>query len=255
MAIGERINRMKLIFIRHGDPDYKNDCLTEKGRREADLLAGRFESLHADYCYISPLGRAQETAGACLKALEGTDKLPVETCDWLREFSPQVLRPNRPDIPGICWDWLPEDWTVCGELYDYNRWAENPVFSKAGVREEADRVYAEFEKLLNRHGYVSEGKYFRAARPNDDTIVFFCHFGITALLLSYLFKISPMVLWQSCITLTTSVTTVVTEERIEGKASFRMVTMGDVSHLVAGGEEPSFSGRFCEMYSNENERH
>ena len=30
---------MRLIFIRHGDPDYVHDTLTEKGKREAELLA------------------------------------------------------------------------------------------------------------------------------------------------------------------------------------------------------------------------
>ena len=30
---------MRLLFIRHGDPDYVNDTLTEKGRIEARLLA------------------------------------------------------------------------------------------------------------------------------------------------------------------------------------------------------------------------
>ena len=30
---------MKLIFIRHGEPDYSIDSLTEKGFREARLLA------------------------------------------------------------------------------------------------------------------------------------------------------------------------------------------------------------------------
>ena len=30
---------MKIRFIRHGDPDYGNDTLTEKGRKEAQLLA------------------------------------------------------------------------------------------------------------------------------------------------------------------------------------------------------------------------
>ena len=29
---------MRLIFIRHGDPDYKNDDVTEKGKREVELL-------------------------------------------------------------------------------------------------------------------------------------------------------------------------------------------------------------------------
>ncbi len=32
---------MRIIFIRHGDPDYQNDSLTKKGIREAKLLSQR----------------------------------------------------------------------------------------------------------------------------------------------------------------------------------------------------------------------
>ncbi|MCH5213094.1 MAG: hypothetical protein J1G06_08760 [Oscillospiraceae bacterium] len=32
---------MKLIFIRHGDPDYANDTITERGRVEAEALVSR----------------------------------------------------------------------------------------------------------------------------------------------------------------------------------------------------------------------
>ena len=35
----------------------------------------------------------------------------------------------------------------------------------------------------------------------------------------------------------------------------RMSSFGDISHLYAAGEEPSFAARFCETYSNMNERH
>lgn len=48
---------MRIIFIRHGDPDYVNDSLTEKGVREAELLAKRvakWENITQFYC--SPLG-------------------------------------------------------------------------------------------------------------------------------------------------------------------------------------------------------
>ena len=27
---------MRLVIIRHGDPDYRNDSLTEKGKREGE---------------------------------------------------------------------------------------------------------------------------------------------------------------------------------------------------------------------------
>ena len=45
---------MRILLIRHGDPDYVNDTLTEKGRREAALLAKRAVSMNMGECYKSP---------------------------------------------------------------------------------------------------------------------------------------------------------------------------------------------------------
>ena len=59
---------MKLMIIRHGDPDYELDSLTEKGRREAGLLAKRLVNEQIDHYYLSPLGRALATAEYTLKA-------------------------------------------------------------------------------------------------------------------------------------------------------------------------------------------
>ena len=53
---------MRLLFIRHGDPDYEHDSLTPKGEREAELLADKMEGEQLTHIYISPLGRAQRTA-------------------------------------------------------------------------------------------------------------------------------------------------------------------------------------------------
>ena len=51
---------MRLLFVRHGDPDYVNDTLTEKGHREAKLLADIIEQYRIDEVYQSPLGRAKD---------------------------------------------------------------------------------------------------------------------------------------------------------------------------------------------------
>ncbi|MBQ1268927.1 MAG: histidine phosphatase family protein, partial [Clostridia bacterium] len=53
---------MRLLFIRHADPDYSIDSLTAKGFEEAELLAEKLKSEKIDYAYVSPLGRAQKTA-------------------------------------------------------------------------------------------------------------------------------------------------------------------------------------------------
>ena len=57
---------MKLLLIRHGDPDYEHDDLTEVGRREAALLAERIAPMPIREYYVSPLGRAKATAAPTL---------------------------------------------------------------------------------------------------------------------------------------------------------------------------------------------
>lgn len=269
---------MKLIIIRHGDPDYQNDSLTEKGKREAELLADRVSRMKIDRIYVSPLGRARDTAKACIRKMpyvcgldtdlsaepesyidsttgEEKKKIVPVTLEWLREFKPVIHRPDEPDSWHICWDWMPEDWTKEDILYDYENWTKHPVFEASEVGKEVQYVYSEFEKLLADLGYVRQGRYFRAEKPNNDTIVFFCHFGLESVLLSYLLHIPTMLIWQGFIAAPTSVTTIYTEERREGKAYFRVAGFGDISHLYAGDEPPAFSGRFCECFTNKDERH
>ncbi|MBR5938159.1 MAG: histidine phosphatase family protein [Clostridiales bacterium] len=238
---------MKILIVRHGDPNYENDCLTEVGKREVELLSERMKGIKADYCYCSPLGRAKETATPCLEKMG----MEAEELTWLREFAPKV---QRTDKLGVAWDWIPADWMTMPYAFDFDKWTEYPALQDAHVREERDWVYSEFDKLLRKHGYQKEGKWFRAVHPNNDTIVLFCHYGLEAVLLSYLLNLSPFVMWHAMMAAPTSVTTVVTEERREGIAQFRMLSFGDCSHLLAAGVEPSFSGRFRECYTNEYER-
>ncbi len=46
---------MKLIFIRHGEPDYSIDSLTEKGWREAELLSKKLSKLDIKDFYVTSL--------------------------------------------------------------------------------------------------------------------------------------------------------------------------------------------------------
>ena len=58
---------MKLLFIRHGDPDYTIDSLTEKGWKEAEFLSEKIAALDVRDFYVSPLGRAKDTASCTRK--------------------------------------------------------------------------------------------------------------------------------------------------------------------------------------------
>lgn len=240
---------MKLLIIRHGDPDYANDTLTEVGHKEADLLAKFLNDKKIDKIYVSPLGRAQKTAEYTCKA-KGMD---ATTLDWLREFPAKVKKPNPDD--SVAWDWLPADWTAVEEFFDRKEWLTNPAMQAAGVPETYATVMAGLDALLAEHGYVREGNAYRVTNSNEETIALFCHFGLECVLLSRLINVSPMVLWHGTCAAPTSVTTLYTEERRKGIAYFRMAEFGSVAHLTLGGQEPSFSARFCETYDRIDQRH
>ena len=58
---------MKILIVRHADPDYSIDSLTEKGKIEAELLSQRLTKLDIKDFYVSILGRARDTADYTLK--------------------------------------------------------------------------------------------------------------------------------------------------------------------------------------------
>lgn len=241
---------MKLLIIRHGDPDYAMDSLTETGWLEAELLANRLSKLNVKAFYVSPLGRAKDTASLTLKRMGRT----VEECLWLREFSARIQKPWAEHI-GCAWDWLPNEWTKEKRFFERDSWAATETMVKSHVMEEADWIIQEFDHFLEEYGYKRENDYYRVEKANEDTLVLFCHFGVECLMLSHLLNVSPMVLWHGFCAAPSSVTTVVTEERRKGIASFRVTSFGDVSHLYAAGQEPSFAARFCEVYDREDQRH
>lgn len=240
---------MKLLIIRHGDPNYEIDSLTEKGWKEAEMLAERIAPLDIKAYYVSPLGRAKDTASLTLKKA-GRE---AEVLPWAREYNTRILGENgERRIP---WDMLPEKWTAVPEYYDKDKWYDVPVMKEAGMEEGLRWVWDGLDELLARHGYKREGMYYRAEKPNEDTIAIFCHFGVECVMLGHLLGISPMALWHGFMAAPTSVTTVNTEERRDGIASFRVSAFGDISHLYVKGEEPAFAGRFCETFANTEQRH
>lgn len=252
---------MKILIIRHGDPNYVLDTLTPKGEVEATLLAKYLKDRPIDSFYLSPLGRAQKTAEYTLNQMGRTG----ETLDWLREFPAKVrvwedegLQRGLPyswddneGEPRICWDILPSYFAEHPELYHKDAWRDSVICRHSETVERYADVAKGLDEVLARHGYVRDGVNYRVEKSNDDTIVFFCHFGVECVMLSHLFGVSPFVLWHNLIALPTSVTTLCSEEREQGIAIFRASGFGDLSHLALGSHEPSFSGRYCERFEDD----
>ncbi len=256
---------MRLLFIRHADPDYTNDSLTPTGRKEAELLAKAAPDMNLGTCYVSPLGRAQETARYCMETTGKT----AETLDWLQEFPSnldlekavdfqdaytRVTKDGQPRVP-VFWDIKPSFWTEEPIYMDPVHWRESPLALECDIASPYDHVTAEFDRLLATFGYVREGGHYRVEKESTETLTFFCHFAISSALISHLWNVSPFTLWFNTITPPTGVSELFSEERVQGFARFRAQRIGDISHLYAGGTGASFSGRFCECFSQADLRH
>lgn len=237
---------MRILLIRHGDPNFEIDGLTEKGKREVELLTKRLVKENISKIYSSPRGRARLTAEPTAKALG----MEIEIVELMQEFNYKRMRLPYREGTAIAWEILPEYMNSQPDAYEPGRWQKMPSIEESEIYEGYQEVCREFDAVLARHGYERDGYNYKATNPNHDTIAIFCHGGIIAMLLSHLMNCSPYSTWQHACALSSSVTTIYTEERREGAVLMRITGFSDVSHLYAGGEEPSFSARFCECYTD-----
>ena len=235
---------MRILLIRHAEPDYSVDSLTPKGRVEAELLSRRLERYTIRDFYVSPLGRARDTAAFTLSRM-GRE---AEVLPWLQEFRGRYPDPET-GRPRIAWDLKPRIWTAFPGVLDIRTWTDQPLYDQGNVREIWKELTDGADALMARYGCRKDGPVWLCDRSTDDTIALFCHFGISMAFLAYLTDVSPMLLWHRTLTHPSSVTEVVSEERIPGELSFRVTKLGDLTHLEAAGEPRSNAGLYPECYT------
>lgn len=234
---------MRLIFVRHAEPDYSVDSLTTKGRLEAELLSRRLARLDVKAFYTSPMGRAKDTAAPTLRRMNRTARI----LPWLAEFRGRFFdeEKGRNVIP---WDLRPRFYQAHPNLADRETWLNEPIFDDGTVRDIWQESCDGLDSLLAEHGYIRDGRLYRCENNRPDALVFFCHFGIATALAAHLIGMSPVALWQGFCMQPSSVTTLITEERVKGEVVFRCMQYGDLSHLYAADEPYSTAALFAECY-------
>ena len=177
---------MRLIFVRHGEPDYEHDCLTERGRIQAEAAAERLREEGIEEIYASPLGRAAETAAVTAEALG----LPVKTLDYMRELHWGSVDGTPLPRNGHPWDLADLLATEGFDLTD-PAWREHPYFSNNIVTAEADSVARQTDGWLLSLGYERRGAYYRCVRPDDTqkAVALFSHGGSSAAAMGHILNL------------------------------------------------------------------
>lgn len=181
---------MYLFFVRHGAPDYENDCLTEEGKKQAKALADRFALLGLDKIYSSSMGRAVETAAYTADKLN----LGVEKCDFARE---DLAGAEFGIVRNGSWNWCFWDKETVtlfksAEIKALgDHWYDSPRFSGTNYKSGITRIKkstVEFMKGLG-YSYNKDTGYYSAEKRIYDRVAIFAHGGFSMAFISCLLNI------------------------------------------------------------------
>lgn len=165
---------MRLIFVRHGEPDYRNDCLTEKGVIQAMATAERLHDEPIKAIYCSPMGRARQTASFTAE----DHKLPIQILEYMHEID----WGDKVEGAGIPWrghPWMLSDWLLSEhpEYVGSQAWKEHPYFRDNICLDNYNMITENFDEFLRGFGLIRKDGLYFCEKPCDDTIALFAHGG------------------------------------------------------------------------------
>lgn len=229
---------MLLYLIRHGEPDYSTDTLTEKGKKQAELCADRLAVSGIDRIFSSPMGRARETA----QPLAGRLNLPVGIEEWAYEIGEEskILFPDGKMRTQSCL---------------------SPAFLHAeryrglDVETSLAEVYGvSHESFVERYRQLSEGVdgflaklgyerradgLYEAVAPNEEHVALFCHCGMMRILLSHIYHVPHQFFAATLFCNYTGITILDFDSRDGRLLVPQLFSYGDTGHLYANGERPN----------------
>lgn len=227
---------MKIIFVRHGHPDYKSGHLTPLGHLHAEAAAKRLVADGIEKIYSSPLTRAIETAEYTAKALG----LEVEILECIREIGWGSVDEEPIMEKGHPWN-IADRFSEAGESLLDPDWREHDPWNRNRVLTRIDEVIEGFDAFMETQGYQREGETYRVIGENTDhTIAIFGHGGSFTAIFAHLMNI-PFPL--ACRAFDLNFTNITVARFDNTKDTFctpRFEAIGDAAHIAGIKAENTF---------------
>ncbi len=225
---------MKIYLVRHGDPDYENDTLTERGHREAEALVAYLRAEGINQIFSSPLGRARDTARHAAESLG----LEVMVEPWMTELDLRTESNGRESA----WDIHGHSIRNPEYLNDNAAIELIPNMPAARIREVVAEIRPNSDRFLASLGYVRDGGVYRIEKQNDRKIAVFAHGGFGLSWLSVLLEIPLPLMWSGFFLHTSSVTQILFDARSDSLATPRCLMMSALPHLFAASLDAGRAG-------------
>lgn len=232
---------MFLYIIRHGDPDYDKDCLTERGKKQAEALSKRLAESGITKVFSSPMGRAKETAEPTCRRLG----IEYQVVDWMHEISEYVRAWNPDGTLKYHISLLPAASMRESGAEDLGFYGCLDAFpmKETRMKEAMEKISANSRIFLAGLGYEKQENVYKIVAPNDERVAVFCHTGFGRAWISELLHIPLNIMWCSNYT-HTGVTVLEFENSETGFTAPKLLCYSDMSHLYAAGLDMIYNGKF-----------
>lgn len=228
---------MLLYIIRHGDPDYATDSLTERGILQAESVGKRLKEAKIDRVFTSPMGRAKQTAEPTCRLLGLTPTVE----NWTEEIS-EYIHIHYPDgsvksVSGLQNTIFLENGNIDISFKDA---VTCSGINQTRMNEVLPFLKEEGDKFLEKLGYKYENGVYRIVKPNDEKVALFCHAAFTRAWVSTLLHIPVHIMWASFSYNHTGVTVLEFRNNENGITAPQCLTYSDISHLYAHGPDTDY---------------
>lgn len=232
---------MLLYIVRHGDPIYETDSLTEKGKLQAEAVGKRIAASGIDRIFSSPMGRARMTAEPACRLLG----LECNIEDWAHEIQDERLTPfpdgKLKSVTYVQNTYYRENGNID---IPYERAYEAQGFSESGMKEAVDYIEKNGKDFLERLGYKEENGIYRILYKNEEKVALFCHSAMARAWISVLLHIPIHMMWSSFSYNHTGVTVIQFENNENGVTAPRCLCYSDMSHLYADGPDMKYENKY-----------
>ena len=226
---------MRMVFVRHGHPDYNNDCLTDLGHCQAEAVANRLSGEKFHQIYSSTCGRALQTA----EHVANLHNLKVEHCDFMRELKWGTIDGEPIIQNGHPW-YTAEEMVMKGQDTLRLNWENEEPFCRNKVVLHGRVAWQGFDSLLSDLGYERDGNFYRVCRENKNTYAMVSHGGSSSAVISHIFNI-PFPFFCQMVRLDfTSITTVSFCGELGNLVAPRFEILNDARHIKSVDSEILF---------------
>lgn len=217
---------MRIIFVRHGHPDYVRDCLTEVGQRHAKAAAQRLADEGVERIFASTCGRASETA----QALADLTGLAVELCPFMREIGWGPMRNETLYEDGHPWA-TAEHMIEMGQSLMHQDWDVREPYACNQVVGYVQRIGDAADRWLEELGFRREGLYYRQVSPCPGMVAMFSHGGSGSAVWSRMLNLPFPFVCTNMRQDYTGITVLTLKEGQKGLVSPEMELFNDARHI------------------------